>query len=128
MNVGQVVARINERTKEFEGIKVPVKVIVDKRTKEFEIEVGIPSTAALIKRELKLERGAKTSGSEVVGNLTLDQAIKLAKLKLVGLAGDLRAAVKELLGTCVSMGITVEGRDAREVQREIDEGKLEVKG
>jgi len=127
--VGQVVARINERTAEFEGVKVPVKVIVDKRTKEFEIEVGMPPTAALVKRELKLERGAKTPGSEVVGNLSWEQAIKLARLRLdAGLASNLKAVVKELLGTCVSMGVTVEGKDPREVQREIEEGKLEVKG
>lgn len=122
-------ARINELTKEFEGVKVPVRVVVDKRTKGFEIEVGMPPTAALIRRELKLERGAKTPGSEVVGNLTFEQALKLAKLRLdAGLASNLRVAVKEFLGTCVSMGVTVEGKDAREVQREIEEGKLEVKG
>jgi large subunit ribosomal protein L11 len=39
------------------------------------------------------------------------------------LARDLKAAVKEVLGTSVSMGVTVEGKDPREVQKEIDEGK-----
>jgi len=124
VNVGQIVAKINEKTVAFEGMKVPVKIIIDKKTKQFDIEVGSPPVSALIRKELGLEKGAKTAGKEVVGNLTFGQAVELAKLKLGAMmAKDLKAAVKEVLGTCVSMGVTVDGRNAREVQREIDEGK-----
>jgi len=124
VNVGQIVAKINEKTVAFEGMKVPVKIIIDKKTKQFDIEVGSPPVSALIRKELGLEKGAKTAGKEVVGNLTFGQAIELAKLKLGAMmAKDLKASVKEVLGTCVSMGVTVDGRNAREVQREIDEGK-----
>ena len=124
VNVGQIVAKINEKTAAFEGMKVPVKIIIDKKTKQFDIEVGSPPVSALIRKELGLEKGAKTAGKEVVGNLTFGQAIELAKLKLGAMmAKDLKASVKEVLGTCVSMGVTVDGRNAREVQREIDEGK-----
>jgi large subunit ribosomal protein L11 len=128
VNVGQVVAKINEKTASFEGMKVPVKIIVDKETKHFEIEVGSPPAAALIRKELGLEKGAKTTGTEVVGNLTLEQAVKIAKLKAEStLAKDLKTMVKEVVGTCLSMGVTVEGKGAREVQREIDEGKYDDK-
>lgn len=124
INIGQVVAKINEQTAIFGGMKIPVSVIVDKKTKQFEIEVGSPPIAALVKKKLGLEKGAKTSGTEVVGNLTLAQAVEIAKLKVEGtLAKGLKAAVKEVLGTCLSMGVTVEGKDIREVQREVDEGK-----
>lgn len=124
VNVGQVVAKINEKTGSFSGMKVPVTVVVDKKTREFEIEVGSPPVAALIKKELGVEKGAKTSGTEVVGNLSLAQAINIVKLKSgSSLAKDTKAAVKEVLGTCVSLGVTVDGKDAREVQREITEGK-----
>ena len=124
INIGQVVAKINEQTATFESMKVPVSVIVDKKTKQFEIEVGSPPIAALVKKKLGLEKGAKTSGTEVVGNLTLAQAVEIAKLKVEGmLAKGLKAAVKEVLGTCVSMGVTVEGKDARELQHEVDDGK-----
>jgi len=124
VNVGQIVAKINEKTAAFEGMKVPVKIIIDKKTKQFDIEVGSPPVSALIRKELGLEKGAKTAGKEVVGNLTFGQAIELAKLKLGAMmAKDLKASVKEVLGTCVSMGVTIDGREAREVQREIDEGK-----
>lgn len=124
VNVGQVVAKINEKTSSFSGMRVPVTVVVDKKTREFDIEIGSPPMAALIKKELKLERGAKTAGTEVVGNLSLAQAVGIAKLKSEGtLAKDLKAAVMEVLGTCVSLGVTVDGKDAREVQKEIADGK-----
>jgi len=124
VNVGQIVAKINEKTTAFEGMKVPVRIIVDKKTKQFDVEVGIPPVSALIRKQLGLEKGAKTAGKEVVGDLTFAQAIELAKLKLSGtLAKGLKTAVKEVMGTCVSMGVTVDGKDARKVQREIDDGK-----
>lgn len=123
VNVGQVVAKINEKTASFSGMKVPVTVVVDKN-RQFEIEVGSPPVAALIKKELGVEKGAKTSGTEVVGNLSLAQAVNIAKLKSGGtFAKNVKTAVVEVLGTCVSLGATVEGRDPREVQREIAEGK-----
>jgi large subunit ribosomal protein L11 len=123
VNVAQVVAKINEKTSSFSGMKVPVTVVVDK-THQFEIEVGSPPVAALIKKELGVEKGAKTAGTEVVGNLSLAQVVNIAKLKLgSSFAGDIKAAVMEVLGTCVSLGATVDGKDAREIQREIAEGK-----
>ena len=57
VNVVQVVAKINEKTKAFEGMKVPVKVIVDPKTKTFEIKVGTPPTSALLVKEIRLRRG-----------------------------------------------------------------------
>lgn len=126
VNIKQIVDKINEHTAAFDGMKVPVSVIVDRKTKRFEIEVGSPPIAALIKKELGLDKGAKTSGTEVVGNLTLAQAVEIAKLKAGStLAKDLKAAVKEVLGTCLSMGVTVDGKGVREVQREVHEGKHE---
>ncbi|KUO39954.1 MAG: 50S ribosomal protein L11 [Hadesarchaea archaeon DG-33-1] len=124
VNIGQIVAKINEKTAAFEGMKVPVKIIIDKKTKQFEIEVGSPPVSALIRKELGLDKGAKTAGTEVVGNLTFAQVLELAKLKSSAMmAKGLKTAVKEILGTCLSMGVTIDGKDAREVQREMDEGK-----
>lgn len=126
LNVGKVVAEINQKTQQFEGMKVPVTLIIDPKTKSYEIKVGLPPVSALIKKELGLEKGASSPGKEVVGNLTIDQAIKIAKIKRgSSLAKTLKAAVKEVLGTCVSMGVTVEGKDPCVVQREIDEGKYD---
>jgi large subunit ribosomal protein L11 len=123
VNIGAVVKVINERTKDFKGMKVPVKVLVDPDTKEFEVEVGTPPMSALIKKELGIEKGSSTPRNDIVGNLSLEAAIKLAKMKRDSmLASSLKSAVKEVLGVCNSMGVTVEGKPAREVQREIDSG------
>ncbi|MEW6221808.1 MAG: 50S ribosomal protein L11 [Candidatus Hadarchaeota archaeon] len=123
-NVGQVVAKINEKTSKFAGMKIPVTVVVDPKTRQFDVEVGSPPVSALIKKEIGLEKGAKTSGSEVVGDLPFAKAVEIAKMKTAGsLAKSLKAAVKEVLGTCVSMGVTVDGRGAEEIQKELDDGK-----
>jgi large subunit ribosomal protein L11 len=123
INVMDVVKKINEATKEFAGMRVPVTVKVDPETKEFDIEIGTPSTAALLLNELKIEKGSSSPSKQKVGNLTLQQVIKIAKLKIKDLlAKDIKAATKEILGTCVSFGITVENKDPREVQKEIDKG------
>lgn len=123
VNIGKVVAEINEATKEYEGMKVPVKVIVDTDTREYRIEVGLPPVSALIKKELGIEKGSSEPGSKTVGDLPLEKAIDIAKKKLESmLSYDLKGATKEVLGTCVSMGVTVNGKDPREVQKEIDEG------
>ncbi len=123
VNIGQIVATINERTKNFAGMKIPVKVIVDKDSKGFEIEVGTPPASALIKKELGIELGAKAKG-EVVGNLTMEQVVKVAKMKgEVSLAKGLKANVNEILGTCVSMGVTCDGKSPKEVIKEVNEGK-----
>ncbi len=126
LNVKQVVDEINRKTKEFEGLAVPVKIIV-KEDRSFEIEVGVPPVSALVKRELGIEKGAHKTKHEAVGNLTMEQVIKIAKMKRKQmLAYTLKAAVKEVLGTCVSMGVTVEGKHPKEVIKEIEEGKIEI--
>lgn len=124
VNVLAIVNRINELTKDYAGMKVPVKVSVDTETKEFEVSVGTPTTSALIVRELKIEKGSGTPNTEKVGNLSMVQLIRIAELKRSQLLSKtLKAAVKEVLGSCVSTGVTVEDKDPREVQKEIDEGE-----
>ncbi len=126
VNVLEIVNKINELTKDYAGMKVPVKVTVDPETKEFDVSIGTPTTSALIVRELKIEKGSGTPSTEKVGNLTMEQVVRISKLKRPEfLAKTLKAAAKEVLGSCVSMGVTVEGKDPREVQREIDEDKYD---
>jgi len=128
INIGQVIATINEKTKAYAGLKVPVKVIVHKETKTFEIEVGSPPTGELIKGELKLEKGRKGGPEDpkTVGDISIEQALKVAKMKTSGSLGKhLKDTFKEVLGTCVSMGITCAGKDARVMIKEVDEKKHE---
>ncbi|MCK4313352.1 50S ribosomal protein L11 [Candidatus Bathyarchaeota archaeon] len=126
VNILEIVNKINEFTKDYAGMKVPVKVTVNSETKEFEVSVGTPTTSALIVKELKIEKGSGTPNTEKVGNLTMEQVVHISKLKRSELlAKNLKAAAKEILGSCVSMGVTVESKDPREVQREMDEGKYD---
>lgn len=123
INMMQVVEQINEKTSDFDGMKVPVKVIVDVGTKAFEIEVGTPPTTALIKDELNIEKGSQDPGLDKVADLSIEQALKVARMKFSALlSNDYKMATKEVVGTCVSMGLTVEGKDPKTVQKEIDEG------
>jgi len=124
VNVMMIVNKINEMTKDYSGMKVPVKVIVDPDTKEFEVNVGTPTTSALIVSELKIEKGSGTPSTQKVGNLSIEQVVRIAKMKRSELlATDLKKAAKEVLGACVSMGVTADGKDPREVQKDIDQGK-----
>jgi large subunit ribosomal protein L11 len=123
IKIDKVIGAINEKTKDFNGMTVPVKVLVDPSTKEFDIEVGSPPTSALIKKELGIEKGSGAAREETAGDLSMENAIKIASMKKDDmLAKDTKAGVKEVLGVCVSMGITVEGKSAKEVQVEIDQG------
>jgi large subunit ribosomal protein L11 len=128
VNIMQIINSINDKTKQFGGMKVPVKVIIDPKTKNFEIEVGTPPASSLILRELGLDKGSGSAGTHKIGNLTLDQAIKVANMKQENLLGkQLKQKTKEVIGTCVSMGITVEGKKPQEIQKAIDEGKYDTK-
>ncbi|MEE9458964.1 MAG: 50S ribosomal protein L11 [Candidatus Bathyarchaeia archaeon] len=127
VNVLQIVNRINELTKSYAGMKVPVKVIVDVDTKDFEVEIGTPTTSALIIKELGIEKGSGTPNTEKVGNLSLEQTLKITEMKIKNTyAKDTKGALKEVLGTMVSMGVTIDNKDPREVQKEIDDNKHEA--
>ncbi|MCK4652370.1 MAG: 50S ribosomal protein L11 [Methanosarcinales archaeon] len=124
INIKQVVDDINEATKEFDGMQVPVKVIVD-ADKNVTIEVGIPPTPALILKEIGIEKGA--SEDEIVGNLTIEQVLRIARAKQDDvLSYTPKQTAKEIIGTCVPMGVTVEGMPPRDAQRAIDSGELEI--
>jgi large subunit ribosomal protein L11 len=124
VNVLAIVNKINEVTKDYSGMKVPVKISVNTDNKEFEVTVGTPTASALLVSELGVTKGSGTPNTEKIGDLSLEQVVKIAKMKSADvLAKDLKAAVKEVLGTGVSMGVTVEGKDPRAIQKEINEGK-----
>jgi large subunit ribosomal protein L11 len=128
VNIMQIINTINDKTKQFDGMKVPVKVIVDPNTKNFEIEVGTPPAASLILKEIGAEKGSGAPSTHKIGNLTIDQAIKVAKMKHDNLLGnDLKNKTKEIIGTCVSMGVTVEGKKPKEIFEAIDAGEYDAK-
>jgi large subunit ribosomal protein L11 len=126
INVLQVVNMINEKTRDFPGMKVPVKVEVDPETKKFTVEVGIPPTSALIAKEANITKGSGTPGKDYVGNITMESIVKIAKMKLdVSYAYDYKSAAKEILGSCVSNGVKIEDKPAKEIYPALSAGKYD---
>lgn len=124
VNIMEVIGAINERTKDFEGMKVPVTVVIDPDTKKYEIEIGIPSTAALMMKEAGISKGSGTSGTEWVGDVPMESVVKIARTKLEdSYASSIKSIVKTVAGTCLSLGIKIEGKSPREITAEINDGK-----
>lgn len=124
VNVMAIIKDINEKTKDYSGMRVPVKINVETSTKQFSVEVGVPTTAALIAKEAGVPKGSGTPKASLVGNLTMEQVVRIAKAKgEQSYAFTKRGGAKEVVGSCVSMGIKVENQDPREILKQIDEGK-----
>ncbi len=127
VNVIQIVNKINELTKAYAGMKVPIKVVVDVDDKSFDVEIGTPTTSALIVKELGVEKGSGTPKATKVGNLSPEQIIKIAQMKRPdSYAKTILASVKEVAGACVSMGVTVDSKDPKEFIKELDKGQYDT--
>jgi large subunit ribosomal protein L11 len=123
VNVLQIVNRINELTKAYAGMKVPVKVIVDVEDKSFDVDVGTPTTSALIVKELGIEKGSGTPKATKVGDLSPESVVKIAQMKRTdSYARTLKSSVKEVAGACVSMGVTIASKEPKEFIKELDSG------
>ena len=128
MNLMMIVKDINEKTKDYLGMRVPVKITVDTGTKEFDVEVGVPTTSALIVKETGVEKGSGEPKTKLVGNLDFQQLLNIANSKMDQSYGKtLKAVVREIVGSCISMGIKIEEKDPREFQKELGEGKFDAK-
>jgi large subunit ribosomal protein L11 len=126
INLGQVISKVNDATKDFKGLKVPVELDVDMNTKDFTVNVFSPPVSELLKKELGVEKGSGMQLKENVANASIEQIISIAKQKMQNLlAKDLKAAVKSVLGTCTSLGVLVENKSAVEVGQDVDQGKYD---
>ncbi len=123
VNIGQVIQEINKKTAAFKGMQVPVKITVDTSDKSFTVEVGTPPVSALLKKEANIEKGSGAPNVDKVADLKIEQIIKVAKMKTDALLGkDMFAKVKEVIGTCNSMGVLVEGKEPRMIIADINGG------
>lgn len=128
VNIGLVVSEINKKTDSFKGMQVPVKIIVDGDTKEFEITVGTPPASSLILKEASIKKGSGNPLQDKVADLKIEQIIKISIMKKDSLLGkDTKQRVREIIGTCQSMGILVEGVPAQDTLKAIDNGKYDEK-
>jgi large subunit ribosomal protein L11 len=126
LNVGQVVTEINEKTKSFAGMQVPVKIIVDTETKKYTITVGSPPVSALIRKEMKVQKLAwiKDGNKTLPGDIKFKSILEIAKNKEI--PGDMKARVKQILGTCLSGGVTVDGKSPKEIIAGINSGEIKI--
>ena len=126
VNMGQVISQVNEATKGFKGLKVPVELNVDAGTKEFTVQVFSPPVSELVKKELGLEKGSGEQAKVQAGNASIEQLISIAKTKQADLlAKDLKAAVMSVAGTCTSLGILIENDLAPVACEKIRSGKYD---
>ena len=112
----------------FKGLTVPVRIECDPETKEFEIFIETPSTASLLLKEVGVEKGSSTCSEEKIGDLTFEQIKNVVEAKKDRfLDKTYKASVKTVLGTALSVGLTVEGEDPRLIQQRIDNGEYNDK-
>ena len=128
VNIMEIIAKINEKTNDFKGMKVPVTVSVDADTKEYDIEVGIPSASALILKEANITKGSGTSGTEWVADIGMDTVVKVANVKVeTSYATEIKSVAKQIIGTCQCLGIKIEGKTPKEITIEVNDGKWDEK-
>ncbi|MFX1236258.1 MAG: 50S ribosomal protein L11 [Promethearchaeota archaeon] len=126
INIKDVVDAINDKTQIFKGLTVPVRILCDPETKQFEIFIETPSTASLLLKELGVEMGSKSPGEEILGDLSMEQVINVAKAKQdIFLDKTFKACVKTVIGTALSIGATVDGQNPKSLQKAIDAGQYD---
>lgn len=127
VNIGQVIAEINKKTEDFKGMKVPVKVIIDTETKDFEIEIGTPPSSQLVKKELGIDKGSGLPQIDKVGNIAIEQVVKVAKMKSGSIFhNEFKSVIKVIVGTCNSLGLLIEGMEGPEAIKAIDNGQFDT--
>lgn len=126
INMGKVISDVNTATKDFKGMKLPVELNINEKTKDFTVKTFSPPTAELLKKDLKLEKGSGEHKKIKVGNASIEDVIKITKIKYPEmLQKEFKSAVKSVLGTCASIGIFVENEEPNELIQKIDTGKFE---
>lgn len=126
INIKDVVDAVNEKTMVFKGLTVPVRIECDPETKQFEIFVETPGTASLLLKELGVEKGSSNCLEDKIGNLTLDQIQNVTRAKRdIFLDKTYKKSIKTVLGTALAIGATVEDKDPRVIQKEIDNGEYD---
>ncbi|MFP3872277.1 MAG: 50S ribosomal protein L11 [Candidatus Natronoplasma sp.] len=126
VDIMSIVNAINDETEKFKGMKVPIKLTVDTESGDFDIEVGTPPSSALILEKAGIEKGSGNPKTNKAGNISIQEAKEIAEMKEDDLLGkNLKFKTKEIVGTCVSMGITVDEKEPNAVQKLIDEGEYD---
>ena len=117
---------IQKATKDWKGIKVEVEIKVQNK----QCEVRVMDTAGpLILKALKEPPRDRKKTKNVLhnGKINMDQVIEIAKkMRPKSFAAEFQGTVKEVLGTAVSIGCTIEGKSPKDMQKLIDAGEIDL--
>ena len=117
---------IQKATSKWKGVKIEIQIAVQNR----QCTVTVRPTAAPLIIEALKEGGRdrkKTKNVQHNGNIKLDDVIRIAKTMREAnksMAVAFEGSVKEILGTCVSLGCTVDGKSAKEMTAQIESGEV----
>lgn len=106
VNIMDFCNAFNEKTKTLDG-PIPVSISVYK-DRSFDFVTKLSPTSYMIKKALKLKKGSKAPGQDIVKSISMKQVKEIAEQKMQDLnANDIDAAAQMVAGTAVSMGIEV---------------------
>jgi len=111
-------------TKDWTGLRITVKLTIQNRQATIEV---VPSASALIVKALNepkvdLPKGTPTPHK---GNITFDDVVNVAKvMRPRSMARDFSGTVKEILGTAVSVGCTVDQQDPKDILKKVEGGEF----
>jgi large subunit ribosomal protein L11 len=107
VNIGQFVKEFNDKTRELNGMTVPVVISVFS-DRSFTFIIKSPPAAVLLKKYAQIAKGAANPKADKVGTVTKAQLLEIAKTKQADLnAPNLEHASRIIAGTARSMGIAV---------------------
>ncbi len=107
LNIAEFCQKFNDETKESEGFKIPVEIIVfEDRTYDFRVKQ--PPASELIKKEIGIEKGSGVPQKTKVGKISKEQLKKVAQKKMTDLnTDDIKQAMKVIEGTAKNMGVEI---------------------
>ncbi len=118
----EVAEKLNKKTKRLQGRNVSARIYVYPATKEYYVEIVPPNITELLLWKAGADRPSGDPIHQKIGNVSLEDIIHVAIAKKAELlTQDLKKAVKTVLGSARSIGLTVEGKDPKEVIKEIEQ-------
>jgi large subunit ribosomal protein L11 len=108
VNIMEFCKQFNARTKDQQGLIIPVIITVF-HDKSFTFITKTPPASVLLLKAAKVEKGSGEPNRNKVGKVTKKQVREIAELKMPDLnASDIESAMRMVMGTARSMGITIE--------------------
>ncbi|XP_071445205.1 large ribosomal subunit protein uL11 [Hetaerina americana] len=117
---------IAKATSDWKGLKITVKLTIQNRQATISV---VPSAASLIIKALKEPPRDRKKQKNIKhsGNLAFDEILSIARsMRDRSMSRKMEGTVKEILGTCQSVGCTVEGKPPHDVIDQINDGEIEV--